>query len=230
MLLCELFYSKVIKRGFSFPYSSSLSKMTETLGQNFQTTHGESLNQVVESLKNVNARIRNVCLNHNILKEPRLVAVSKTKSASLVLACYKSGHLHFGENYVQEIVEKSKELPKDIQWHFIGHLQTNKCKQLIDGVSNLFMVETVDSVKLAETLNKCWKQEYPLKVLVQVNTSGESSKSGVPPSQCVDLAEYIMKELKCLKFEGLMTIGCPNASPDFYDFKIYSVWLHAEIK
>jgi PLP dependent protein len=77
---------------------------------------------------------------------------------------------------VQELIEKAKQLPKDIEWHFIGHLQSNKCKTLLSEVPNLHMVQTVDSSKLAKTLEKHSSQlrKDPLKVLVQVNTSGET--------------------------------------------------------
>ena len=82
------------------------------------------------------------------------MAVSKLKGTNLIQAAYDEGHRIFGENYVQEIVDKAPKLPKDIQWHFIGNLQSNKCNTLIKGVRNLHVVETVDKVKLANKLNK----------------------------------------------------------------------------
>jgi len=135
--------------------------------------------------------------------------VSKTKSAELVESVYAEGHRHFGENYVQEIVKKAPELPKDIQWHFIGKLQSNKCKMLLAGVPNLFMVETVDSVKLATKLDaaSASNRDRPLSVCVQVNTSGEASKSGCSPSDCVGLVRHVVEKCKHLHFSGLMTIG-----------------------
>ncbi|KAJ0791504.1 putative pyridoxal phosphate homeostasis protein [Helianthus annuus] len=77
----------------------------------------------------------------------RVVAVSKTKPVSLLREVYDTGHRCFGENYVQEIVEKAPQLPEDIEWHFIGNLQSNKVKPLLTGVPNLAMVETVDDEK-----------------------------------------------------------------------------------
>ncbi|XP_060965594.1 uncharacterized protein LOC133034515 [Cannabis sativa] len=80
-------------------------------------------------------------------KEIRVVAVSKTKPLSLIRQVYDSGHRCFGENYVQEILEKAPQLPDDIEWHFIGHLQSNKVKSLLTGVPNISMLEGVHSEK-----------------------------------------------------------------------------------
>lgn len=105
-----------------------------------------------------------------------MVAVGKTKPADDLKTLYDAGQRHFGENYVQEIVDKAHLLPNDLQWHFIGHLQSNKCKLLLSGVPSLYMVETIDSIKLADKLNKLIKELRPdrkLNILVQVNTSDE---------------------------------------------------------
>lgn len=83
----------------------------------------------------------------------RLVAVSKTKAKEDILALYEAGHRHFGENYFQELVDKAKSLPKDICWHFIGHLQSQKASKLIREIPQLYLLETVDSVKLASKLH-----------------------------------------------------------------------------
>jgi len=139
----------------------------------------------------------------------RVVAVSKTKPVSVIQEVYDSGHRHFGENYVQELLEKAPQLPADIQWHFVGHLQSNKAKALVSGVPNLYMVESVDSLKVANHLDRAVSGlgRQPLRVLVQVNTSGEKSKFGVEPSECVQLAKHVKKECPNLQFSGLMTIG-----------------------
>lgn len=139
----------------------------------------------------------------------KVVAVSKTKPLSLLREVYDAGHRCFGENYVQEVVEKAPQLPEDIEWHFIGHLQSNKVKTLINGVPNLAMVETVDDEKIANHLDRAVGNlgRKPLRVLVQVNTSGETSKSGVEPSGCVELAKHVSENCPNLEFSGLMTIG-----------------------
>ncbi|KAG2320003.1 hypothetical protein Bca52824_013216 [Brassica carinata] len=139
----------------------------------------------------------------------RVVAVSKTKPVSLIRQVYDAGQRSFGENYVQEIIEKAPQLPEDIEWHFIGNLQSNKVKPLLTGVPNLVMVESVDDEKIANMLDRVVGNigRKPLKVLVQVNTSGEESKFGVEPCGCVGLAKHVKEACSNLEFSGLMTIG-----------------------
>ncbi|KAI5778937.1 YggS family pyridoxal phosphate enzyme [Geopyxis carbonaria] len=139
----------------------------------------------------------------------RLVAVSKYKPAADILALYNAtAHLHMGENYVQELIEKSSLLPQDIRWHFIGQLQTNKCK-LLARIPNLWMVESVDTIKKADTLNKARASSGNacLRVCVQVNTSGEDVKSGCPPSETLSICTHIHNQCSHLILQGLMTIG-----------------------
>lgn len=99
----------------------------------------------------------------------------------LIVAAYEEGQRHFGENYVNELVEKAAndvilEKCKDIKWHFIGHLQSNKINKILS-IPNLYMIETVDSTKLADQLNKSWEKfgqsDSKLNVMVQINTSNE---------------------------------------------------------
>ncbi|XP_071689709.1 uncharacterized protein [Rutidosis leptorrhynchoides] len=149
-----------------------------------------------------------------------VVAVSKTKPVSLLREVYDAGHRCFGENYVQEIIEKSPQLPEDIEWHFIGNLQSNKVKPLLS-VPNLAMVETVDDEKIANNLD--WVigniGRKPLKVLVQVNTSGETSKFGVDPDGCLELVKHVTSNCPNLEFCGLMTIGMPDYTSTPENFK-----------
>lgn len=155
----------------------------------------------------------------------RVVAVSKTKPVSLIREAYDAGHRHFGENYVQELLDKAPQLPADIQWHFVGHLQSNKAKTILSGVPNLYMVESVDSTKIANHLNSAVASlgRPPLKVLVQVNTSGEESKYGVEPSECVQLAKHVKLQCRNLEFSGLMTIGMLDYSSRPENFESLSV-------
>lgn len=142
--------------------------------------------------------------------------MSKLKPANDIFALHQQPHpqLHFGENYAQELTEKAKLLPKTIKWHMIGALQTNKCKPLAEQVSNLYCVSSVDSTKKADQLEKGRASlaeqqtlEEKLRVLAQVNTSGEESKSGVEPSAVVDLCRHIRERCPHLHLAGLMTIG-----------------------
>ncbi|XP_065879463.1 uncharacterized protein [Euphorbia lathyris] len=151
----------------------------------------------------------------------RVVAVSKTKPVSVLRQVYDAGHRCFGENYVQEILEKAPQLPEDIEWHFIGNLQSNKVKPLLTGVPNLAMVETVDDEKIANHLDRAIGNlgRKPLKVLIQVNTSGEQSKSGVEPSNCVELAKHVSQSCANLEFSGLMTIGMLDYTSTPENFK-----------
>ncbi|XP_076471615.1 pyridoxal phosphate homeostasis protein-like [Babylonia areolata] len=159
---------------------------------------------------------------------PRLVAVSKTKPVEMILEAYACGQRNFGENYVQELVDKGSNqeiLQKcgDVKWHFIGNLQRNKVNK-VTGVAGLYMVETVYSEKLAQALDNAWsKQSHaePLAVMVQVNTSNEENKNGVDPSEAVSLSKYVHQECPHLRLAGLMTIGSVENStsdgvnPDF---------------
>ncbi|KAJ2491421.1 hypothetical protein IWW37_002305 [Coemansia sp. RSA 2050] len=156
---------------------------------------------------------------------PRLVAVSKYKPASDILAAYSCGQRHFGENYVQELCEKAAELPSDVDWHFIGRLQSNKCKALAGKlvIPNLWAVETIDSEAKARKLNDAWEGAGHLRglnVFIQVNTSDEESKGGVEQRDVESVARAIVEECKGLRLLGLMTIGSIEGSyqrpnPDF---------------
>uniref|UniRef100_A0A6I8N7G3 Pyridoxal phosphate homeostasis protein n=2 Tax=Ornithorhynchus anatinus TaxID=9258 RepID=A0A6I8N7G3_ORNAN len=160
--------------------------------------------------------------------QPRLVAVSKTKPADMVIEAYIHGQRSFGENYVQELLEKASNAKilsscPEIKWHFIGHLQKHNVNKLIT-VPNLFMLETVDSVKLADRVNSSWQKKGSperLKVMVQVNTSGEESKHGLLPADTVATVEHINTKCPSLEFVGLMTIGSfghdlsQGPNPDF---------------
>ena len=157
---------------------------------------------------------------------PTLVAVSKKFDASVVQEVYDAGARVFGENYVQELVAKAGELPSDVDWHFIGSLQRNKAKA-IAGVPNCSTLQTLHSIKLANALQRALEDPdvgagRTLNVYIQVNTSGEDSKSGVAPQDVLDLASHVSAQCPNLALTGLMTIGSKAASlaegeenPDF---------------
>lgn len=208
---------------FLFPFLFSMQKL---LIRNF-TTSFKTFKQFIPnmSLEYTKERSEELIHNANLIKEEvlklsngktNLVCVSKLKPASDIKILYDIGYRHFGENYVQELIEKSKILPKDIKWHFIGGLQTNKCKDLAKNIPNLYFVETIDSLKKAKKLNDLRKQMIDEKlpgfgkigVLIQVNTSGESQKSGCEPGNELDeLVNFIINDCDCIEFKGLMTIG-----------------------
>lgn len=149
----------------------------------------------------------------NSSKPVRLIAVSKLKPSSDIMALYNSGVRHFGENYVQELVAKAHELPKDICWHFIGSLQSGKVKDLGKGIENIWAIETIDSLKKCKKLDSVRKDTgfEKINVYLQINTSNEEQKSGY---SCEDLSELFetveflkSSECKALELKGLMTIG-----------------------
>jgi len=145
----------------------------------------------------------------------RLVAVSKVKPVEDLMEAYDAGQRHFGENYVQEVCEKVPRMPADVQWHFIGHLQGNKVSQLLQGCPSLACLETIDSEKLARAVNKEWlklDQGRKLRIMIQVNSSGEESKNGVDGKDVAGLSKVIATECEGLQLAGLMTIGAPDYS------------------
>uniref|UniRef100_A0A7S1F469 Pyridoxal phosphate homeostasis protein n=1 Tax=Noctiluca scintillans TaxID=2966 RepID=A0A7S1F469_NOCSC len=169
---------------------------------------------IAARLGDVQARIKNAA---QLGAPPRLVVVSKTKPLSAIREAYDAGHRHFGENYVQELVEKAPRLPHDIQWHFIGKLQSNKVGKLLKGCPTLACVETITSQKLAVAVNRTWEAQTSgsparLRVFVQVNSSGETSKNGIDADHCASLCRFIVNECPGLQLKGLMTIGAPDYS------------------
>ena len=140
-----------------------------------------------------------------------LVAVSKKIPASLVKEAFNSGQIIFGENYLQDAQNKIEELGEGPEWHFIGHIQSNKAKSVAD----LFhMVHTVDRIKLAKALDK--ESEIlgkKLPVLIQVNIGEETQKSGVLPDQAEELLKNL-KQFKHLQVKGLMTMPPYKEDPE----------------
>ena len=134
-----------------------------------------------------------------------LVAVSKTKSNEEIMEAYDLGIRDFGENYVQELVSKMDNLPSDIRWHMIGHLQTNKVKDIVK--RNIYLIESVDSIKLASEINKyALRNNKVVNILIEVNIAGESSKTGCSLENLDSLINFV-KSLSSIKLLGLMAIG-----------------------
>ena len=137
-------------------------------------------------------------------QEVKLIAVSKTKPVSMIQEVYGEGVRDFGENKPQEIRDKYPEMPKDVKWHMIGHLQRNKIKYIIDKVC---MIHSVDSVKLAEAIDEeAAKHGIVMPVLVEVNVAREDTKYGIMPEE----AEAFVRQISLLKHicvQGLMTIA-----------------------
>lgn len=130
-----------------------------------------------------------------------LVAVSKTKPNELINQAYLAGQIDFGENYVQELVDKHQELPKDIRWHFIGHLQTNKVKLIAPFVN---LIHGVDSLKLLEEINKqAQKNNRIINCLLQIYIAQEDSKFGLSFDECKEL----LQSNSYLKLKNICVVG-----------------------
>ena len=137
------------------------------------------------------------------LEDIKLIAVSKKKSTDLIAAAHHCGLTNFGENYLQESVEKISSInSKEIDWHFIGNIQSKKSLQIAQYFS---WVHTIDRAKIVNALDAAGQN---LKVLIQVNVSEEKSKSGISESDLMPLAEIII-ESRCLELKGLMALPSP---------------------
>ncbi len=142
-----------------------------------------------------------------------LVAVSKTKPASDILELYTQGQRDFGENYVQELVDKAAQLPADIRWHFIGHLQSNKVKFIAPFVH---LVHGVDSLKLLQEINKqALKQGKVIDCLLQVFIAREETKFGLDESELEEVMAYLSKDqpLKNIRIRGFMGMASFSDNP-----------------
>ncbi|MBO5451342.1 MAG: YggS family pyridoxal phosphate-dependent enzyme [Lachnospiraceae bacterium] len=133
-----------------------------------------------------------------------LIAVSKTKPVTMLQEIYDHGCRDFGENKVQELVDKYEVLPKDIKWHMIGHLQRNKVKYIVDKV---YLIHSVDSLRLAEEISKeALKKNVEVNILVEVNVANEETKFGTTSQEAIELVDKISK-LPGIHIKGLMTIA-----------------------
>ena len=136
--------------------------------------------------------------------EVTLIAVSKTKPESDLQEIYDQGIRDFGENKVQELCRKIENMPKDIKWHMIGHLQRNKVKYIVDQVE---LIHSVDSFRLAEEINiQAKKKEIVVPILVEVNIAQVESKFGVSKEDAIELVKQIAA-LDGVQIKGLMTIA-----------------------
>ena len=152
-------------------------------------------------------------------KGASLIAVSKTKPVEDIRQVYDCGIRDFGENKVQEILEKYDLLPKDIRWHMIGHLQRNKVKYIVDKVA---LIHSVDSLRLAQEIDKeAAKKGIVMPVLIEINIASEESKYGVSPKDCEELIRQI-STLSSVRIKGLMTVApyVENAEENRQYFKI----------
>lgn len=170
-----------------------------------------------DNLKNVENNIITACEKAGRRRdEVTLIAVSKTKPVEMLTEIYEAGILDFGENKVQEMCDKMEALPKDIRWHMIGHLQTNKVKYIVGRTE---LIHSVDSLRLAEEIQRqALKKGVFVPVLVEVNIAREETKFGIQKEDTVALVKSIAK-LDHIQIKGLMTIAPYVENPE--DNRLY---------
>ena len=170
-----------------------------------------------QNIIEIQNEIKDVCAK--VGRDPNevtLIAVSKTKPYTDIEEAMKSGCLDYGENKVQELDQKYDLLPKDINWHMIGHLQRNKVKYLVGKVK---LIHSVDSLRLANQIEKEFaKKDLIADILIEVNMAGEESKFGIKPEETEGLIKEISK-LEHIKVCGLMTIAPYTLEPE--DNRVY---------
>lgn len=165
-----------------------------------------------DNFKEIEARIQAACERAGRKREEvTLIAVSKTKPVQMLQEAYDLGNRIFGENKVQEIVDKYDALPADISWHMIGHLQRNKVKYIIDKVT---LIHSVDSLRLAETIEKeAAKKGVTADILIEVNVAKEDTKYGVMPEDAARLVSQI-SVMPHIRIKGLMAIAPFVTNPE----------------
>lgn len=160
---------------------------------------------IKENLEEVREKIRQACQRSGRREEDvTLISVSKTKPVEMLREAYEAGSRDFGENRVQEIMEKYGQMPEDVRWHMIGHLQKNKVRQVID---KAVLIHSVDTVELAEQIEKdAAKRDFTVDILLEVNVAEEESKFGFRTEE-VEAAVMKIKEFPHVHIKGLMTIA-----------------------
>ena len=167
---------------------------------------------VAENYRYVLKKVEEACVRSG--RDPKdvtLIAVSKTKPIEMIEEAMEAGARVFGENKVQELCDKYEQLPKDLHWHLIGHLQRNKVKYIVDKAE---LIHSVDSLKLAEEISKeALKKNVEVNILIEVNVAEEESKFGVSVEETLALVEEIAK-LPGIHIQGLMTIAPYTTDPE----------------
>ncbi|MCR5324767.1 MAG: YggS family pyridoxal phosphate-dependent enzyme [Lachnospiraceae bacterium] len=175
--------------------------------------------QIGDNLQDINTRIADACVRAGRARnEVTLIAVSKMNPAEVVLAAAECGQTVFGENKVQELKSKQEEISslykqaaKDLEWHLIGHLQTNKVKDVVGRVK---MIHSVDSLKLAEVIDReSAKKGMISDILLEMNVSGEESKFGLSPEGLFAIIDEI-SGFHAIKVRGLMTVAPYTSDPE----------------
>ena len=186
------------------------------------------MESIAVNIQDIHEQVKAACLSAG--REPesvRLIAVSKTKPALLVKEAFDAGQIEFGESYVQEFLDKYQDpllenIP--IKWHFIGHLQSNKVRSIIDKVT---LVHGIDRISTAEELSKrAVQHKLHVDYLLEVNTSGEAPKYGMQPDEVLATAETLFL-MPNISLRGLMTIASPDTTKAREEFRNLRVLLES---
>jgi len=167
---------------------------------------------IFDNVRKIKQKIREVCLKTGRNPEDvTIVAVTKTVPVERIIEVVKAGIYDIGENKVQELLEKRKSID-NVRWHFVGHLQTNKVKYIVDFVH---LIHSVDSFKLALEIDKRAKRiNRVVDVLIEINTSGELTKYGVEPEEALNLVRQISENCEYVRVKGLMTVAAYLPNPE----------------
>ena len=172
----------------------------------------EDRDTVIANLENLRARVAAAAARTG--RDPggiKVVAVTKTVEPERIKAAFRCGITDFGENRVQELVQKADILNVECKWHLIGHLQTNKVKYIIDRVC---LVHSLDSIELAHEIDRRAKRAgRVMEVLVQVNVAGESTKYGIEPAAALPFVKEVSR-MENIRIRGLMTIAPLVSDPE----------------
>ncbi len=165
-----------------------------------QLQYSVCLNELIQKVEQARVMVS----EHHIVK---IIAVSKYSSSDDIKTLYSVGQRAFGENKVQDLLQKEQDLEDlPLQWHFIGHLQKNKINQLIK--ANPSLIQSIDSLELAQELDKHLKaRDLNFDALLQINSAYESTKSGILPEHALEIYEQINTTCKCINLKGVMSIG-----------------------
>jgi pyridoxal phosphate enzyme (YggS family) len=186
------------------------------------------MESIAANIETIREQINAACIDAGRdSAEVRLIAVSKTQPASLVREAFDTGQVEFGESYVQEFLEKHEDpllenLP--IEWHFIGHLQSNKIRSIIGRVT---LIHGIDKLSTAEELSKrAVQHNLQVGYLLEVNTSGETSKYGMQPNDVLSSAGALFM-LPNITLRGLMTIASPDRVQAQEEFRLLRILLES---
>ena len=178
-------------------------KMENSIEEKLKSNYNLTLENIKKSVEKTSSK-----------KSPILIAVSKKRSVESIQVIYNLGQRIFGENYPQELLTKSKSLPKDIEWHLIGHLQTNKVKKILEEIPNV-VIESVDRIDVVKKISQYGDVKNKTKIYLEINISGEESKTGCPLDNINIVLDEIFTNKDKMELIGIMSLGKVGDKKEF---------------